>query len=753
MELPPLSTPSLARLQRLEAGFFEPFEDTSNFFRGQLRSLLRKTKLSGTRRGGIEEARVNAQILDYLCRIVVAFELAKADDIDSAGNHWRESIQKPVLAWIEYGPALWCSTIEGLGPLPSVLEGRPWDVQAWYRHVRDHYRRRFLHFRQGMESKVVLLRSMLETELESVGAIQRHVSLLRQLDDEESLREWSKLAVGLLCKVPDVQLGDARTLYRRSVRRQRESRPPQSPQQPLERDGGLPRLAERGRGGERDAGGWSGENDAGPPGRPARIILSPVARPQKDNPLTDDAVSLEKLIKLPPLVMSAMVKAKRRFQYTLRSEPGGCPWRRLQPLSRMRRLSVYVCLASPFVLGGVAMLWGRRRKQLQQYSQTLALALGAFYREHLAEPLRAIVDELFFAQRTPITDVSALQAEKTALQSMLDTFYKEMEGELSDEDRRKRVDAVDMSLVTAAYERSMVTNYNAARSMVTGELVRTLLIQMQFLKLEMMELMRATETLMNENEINMRLMATVPALLLGGAVFWALKRVYYALEMRRSRPQMVAYLSRLVLDIERFLTLRSGPTLQHVRLASSDDPNRPITTGPVSPATENAYDDGWLGASSDDESLSPKSASGDDAARGDSHHPPFLDTRTGSFFIESDAQPYAAMLPRVKPKGRRRAPRALDGNHESVADYSPWRRVLRARDTGKLLLMASRLSQALRDNRGRFSSAELVSMQEDLDTLVGDRGPLTVGQQCSIIQRMSRSYKSLNSVSHSSWLG
>mmetsp|Transcript_11571 Transcript_11571/g.35150 ORF Transcript_11571/g.35150 Transcript_11571/m.35150 type:complete len:754 (-) Transcript_11571:137-2398(-) len=725
----------LAYLQSIESAFIEPFEDGADFWRTQLRALLRKAELSSLAAPIAvgEDVRVGAQLLEYLLRIVMAMQLANADELDGASTYWRHCIRQPFWAWIEYGPALWLATIEDSRPFPEFIGLEPWDLLGRLRYAWDHYVRRLLLFKQSMQAKIGELRDILEAELESVGSLRQHVSLLPQLRDTSSITEWCHRAVELLARMPGVT---------------------------------LPAALEPGAGGGGDAVISRSTSSASETGSPApgpkerlqpRVILE--EEPQDDEPLPPAlaprhtrGIPLVQLLDYPQMVMDAMLGARRRLRARMRARR---PWQRLQPQSRLQRTAVYGALMLPFI--GAAVWYATRPKQRQLVSRlasTFSRAVTAFYREHLAEPITAIVREVIFAQRRVITDMEALHLEKSALRGMLGDYYKEMT-DLPEAEAVERAERCDMTLVTQAYENSMVTNYNAARSMVSGELVRTLLLQMQFVKVEMMELMRATEILMNENEINMRLMATVPAFLMGGGLFWVCKRLFYTTELRKSRPAMFVHLSTLVLNMERFLTLRAGPTLQHVQLTPQL-------------AASSTGGGGWEPGLS---TLPPATTPTPTNVTPRPHRSPkppaqtgVLDTRSGSFFVESDAQLYSPNL-LVGPGTQASLLRTsslevvsggVAGSTQAqvVSDYSPWRRVLRARDTGKLLLMTVRLAQALRENRGRFSEEELRSMQEDLDQLVGDRGPMTVGQQLCIIQRMTRAYKALNSHNFNSvsWL-
>jgi hypothetical protein len=77
---------------------------------------------------------------------------------------------------------------------------------------------------------------------------------------------------------------------------------------------------------------------------------------------------------------------------------------------------------------------------------------------------------------------------------------------------------------------------------------------------------------------------------------------------------------------------------------------------------------------------------------------------------------------------------------------------LKAPDLGLLLLFIAQFGDVMVRNRRIFSDLELRDMQQDLNELAGNSGPVAVTQQLCIIQRMFRSYRWLNSNSSFGWL-
>jgi nuclear-control-of-ATPase protein 2 len=117
-----------------------------------------------------------------------------------------------------------------------------------------------------------------------------------------------------------------------------------------------------------------------------------------------------------------------------------------------------------------------------------------FFLEHVSEPSRAIAKELIWNEHESITDVAALEDAKESLARMLADFVRDTNPKLPEEERRALAANMDMSVVSSRYEQSLP---QAMRHIINGEIVRMLLIQVQFIKKELLVAMRGIDDVMN----------------------------------------------------------------------------------------------------------------------------------------------------------------------------------------------------------------------------------------------------------------
>jgi hypothetical protein len=178
-----------------------------------------------------------------------------------------------------------------------------------------------------------------------------------------------------------------------------------------------------------------------------------------------------------------------------------------------------------------------------------------FYHEHVSGPLRAIVAELFTRNgRESISDhkarVEAIGACKKMIRAWLDECYPDM----SVAERAARAERMDMSLIELKKEENMKTFYEI------NSVVRMSIIEMQFIKKEMMNAMYAMDEMMKSNEINMNLAAVTPAFLIAyGARSVYRFCVYVLFKLGKSREETFASFRHVILDVERLLVMRDDP--------------------------------------------------------------------------------------------------------------------------------------------------------------------------------------------------
>lgn len=239
------------------------------------------------------------------------------------------------------------------------------------------------------------------------------------------------------------------------------------------------------------------------------------------------------------------------------------------------------------------------------------------------------------------------------------------------------VAAGDMSVVSREYEKSII---NAWKNFVAGDIVRMMLIQVQFIKRELLIATTAIGQLGRENELNLRIMATVPAFLLAWGFYRGVKPLYYFVTTEKSRKSTFTAMRMTVLAMERLLNMRHRE-------------------GAWQRLTDDVH-----------------SAEG------------MVQTETSVGFSDNFTRLVTVSAGLVGYGSRSSAMMVV--------------RVLDELDLGKLMMLTHQLRRLMRSPR-RFDRLTMINIQEDLAELVGERGLVSVGQQLQIVQRMQRSYKFL----------
>ena len=177
-----------------------------------------------------------------------------------------------------------------------------------------------------------------------------------------------------------------------------------------------------------------------------------------------------------------------------------------------------------------------------------------FFLSHVREPTVAMIKEVLLREREYITDMEALQDTKISLIRMLDAFIKDTHPEIKPKLRKEMAEKMDMSVVSRAYESSLP---QAVMNVITGDVVRIMLIQVQFIKKELLVAMSAIDELMDTNQFNFRLTALFPAVLLAYLSYSLVRSGYHRLRQKKSTHQNAELLRSHLLGIERVLNLRN----------------------------------------------------------------------------------------------------------------------------------------------------------------------------------------------------
>jgi nuclear control of ATPase protein 2 len=207
----------------------------------------------------------------------------------------------------------------------------------------------------------------------------------------------------------------------------------------------------------------------------------------------------------------------------------------------------------------------RNQREFQEALKTAKTATSEFLTEHMVEPLQAIVGELVLNQKPEIQDAAALQDTKDSLRRMLADLVKDKHPNMSASELQRVVKNMDMSVVSLQYEKELGS---AVRNLMSGDIVRMLLIQVQFIKKELMVAMGAIDELMHANQLNLQMMATVPTFILFFGLYKLTKELFYQVYKRTSERlfydpgEIAGFFRNILRDIERLLNKQNRPTDQ-----------------------------------------------------------------------------------------------------------------------------------------------------------------------------------------------
>eukprot|EP00741_Cyanophora_paradoxa_P014328 tig00020780_g13819.t1 len=138
-------------------------------------------------------------------------------------------------------------------------------------------------------------------------------------------------------------------------------------------------------------------------------------------------------------------------------------------------------------------------------------AAAAFAREHVVAPLHSIYRELFTSLRQRSGTAEDFEGSRRSLAAMIESFGRSTAPALEAGALREQAERGDMSVVMKVYEQELERPLVNA---VAGDLLRALLIQIQKVKVESEAAMLQMDQILRANEINIELLATIPALLL-----------------------------------------------------------------------------------------------------------------------------------------------------------------------------------------------------------------------------------------------
>ncbi|KAL0874530.1 hypothetical protein Bca101_024235 [Brassica carinata] len=173
-------------------------------------------------------------------------------------------------------------------------------------------------------------------------------------------------------------------------------------------------------------------------------------------------------------------------------------------------------------------------------------ATMSFFSDHVEQPLLAIRDELFdtFRKRHKgVMETEEVQLTQDSLHRMLRNFCEQATREkvpdnASDQDM--------LEVVMNRYEKELV---HPVHNLLNGELARSLLIQVQKLKLDIETAMLELDQILRANEINFAILAALPAFFLSLGML-TLLRTWLKQDSRAQGRGRIARIHRRLLVVE-----------------------------------------------------------------------------------------------------------------------------------------------------------------------------------------------------------
>jgi hypothetical protein len=237
------------------------------------------------------------------------------------------------------------------------------------------------------------------------------------------------------------------------------------------------------------------------------------------------------------IVVAAAVDRLQRVLATLSAAALGLPALSARVRSRAYALAARSAWHRQWLRSGAAgaavaagvylAVW--RGDDVSAWARTAAASVAAFYAEHVAAPLREMAGELLSGRRGAVADPAALDDARASLQAMLVAFSAKLAASparlaaLSPDARavaaRQAADAASVGGeaalaacdMRAVSERFVAEVDRPLANAVSGDLVQLLLIQVAFIKKEVLAAMAAMDAILADNRFNLQLSAMLPA--------------------------------------------------------------------------------------------------------------------------------------------------------------------------------------------------------------------------------------------------
>lgn len=189
---------------------------------------------------------------------------------------------------------------------------------------------------------------------------------------------------------------------------------------------------------------------------------------------------------------------------------------------------------------------------LSRWMSQAKSSVSLFIREHLTDPARAIIHELAPGPRVERASADDILKTRRYLRVMLHEYAQEKFKDAPPAvmaAAKQQAEAGDISMLMESYAAHVKA---PVLSLISGDLLSGLLIQLQFLKADIEEEIVDMDRLLRANELNLQIMATIPIFVIASVTADVITRMYRRLLRLGDDPWNRA--REHIRNVERILT-------------------------------------------------------------------------------------------------------------------------------------------------------------------------------------------------------
>lgn len=180
-----------------------------------------------------------------------------------------------------------------------------------------------------------------------------------------------------------------------------------------------------------------------------------------------------------------------------------------------------------------------------------------FFYEHVTDPVRNLYNEVVLNKSIDVVDHAQVLDTQLSLDIMLRDFVIATRPGISETEVDFLLESGDaLKMMSRTYETEMK---KPLTNMVSGTLIQMLLIQVQFLKKELLQAMEKVDLLLKANNKNIEIMATMPAFVVATCTYLSCDIIYRKCLHLYSKNKMIREARFILIDVDHILNAGHSP--------------------------------------------------------------------------------------------------------------------------------------------------------------------------------------------------